>query len=69
MTEKADITTFLQEKAPGGTISCLGALLAAHELDRPPREIGEALDTLKIKIVGCQLGCFGTSKKGDHDKA
>ncbi len=66
MTKKTDCETLLKEKSRDGVISCSAALRAAGELTMSPREIGEILDTLEIKIVECQLGCFGTEK--EHKK-
>ena len=52
----------LVEKIKGqtknGRISCRQALKLASELEVSPKEIGDLLNELKIKIAGCQLGCF-----------
>lgn len=63
MKEKTDCETTLREKARDGVISCQAALKAAGDLSMSPREIGQTLDALEIKIVECQLGCFGTAKE------
>lgn len=39
-------------------ISCKDALNIANELNVSPGTVGKAADKLKIKIKGCQLGCF-----------
>ena len=62
----ADLAQRLKETADKGTIHCAGALNIAREFNVSPRDVGETLDTLKIKIVECQLGCFGTGDKKTH---
>ncbi|MFH1729968.1 MAG: hypothetical protein ABIA04_16270 [Pseudomonadota bacterium] len=39
-------------------IACKKALKIAEDLKLSEKEIGNACDTLEIKIAGCQLGCF-----------
>ncbi len=41
-----------------GKISCKQAWELADKYDFTKREMGKALNELKIKIVNCQLGCF-----------
>jgi hypothetical protein len=40
-------------------LPCAVALRIASECNVAPREIGAICDDSGIKIVGCQLGCFG----------
>ena len=40
-------------------LSCVAAFEIAGKLNVPAKDIGEAADRLKIKIVKCQLGLFG----------
>lgn len=61
---KDTIKEVLIKKAKENRISCKSALDIAEELNVSPREIGTEADLLKIKIIECQLGCFGTEKKG-----
>jgi len=49
----------LGEKGITNTIACAQALAIADELGIKPLAMGDALNRLKIKIHGCQLGCFG----------
>lgn len=42
-----------------GRIRCAAALELARRLDVDPREIGKACNAEKVKIVSCELGCFG----------
>jgi hypothetical protein len=48
----------VEKRAREGRISCKEALKLANELGVSPAEVGRAADELKIKIAGCQLGCF-----------
>ena len=60
--EQADrerIKRALVEASVKDTIDCGRALALAAEFDVPVRQVGEAADDLGIKIVRCQLGCFG----------
>lgn len=56
-----DILRELQEYIRDGMISCSQALLTAEKLKIPPRRVGAALDKESVRIVDCQLGCFGRS--------
>lgn len=44
--------------AKDGKISCPAARSIASSLGVEPRVIGNACNALKIKIYGCDLGCF-----------
>lgn len=48
----------VKKAAPDGRINCADARALAQELGVPYGLIGKAADELKIKIKGCQLGCF-----------
>ncbi len=48
----------VKEKAKDGKLSCPMARKIAKELDVPAREVGRAANELKIKLYGCELGCF-----------
>lgn len=52
------LENILKSKAKNNRVSCRTAFELASELGVTPLEVGEALNRLKIKIVGCQLGCF-----------
>jgi hypothetical protein len=39
------------------------AFEVAAKLGVPRREVGEAANELGLKIVDCQLGCFGRGRK------
>jgi hypothetical protein len=42
----------------GGRISCPVAFAAAHRMGIERIDFGKLMNLLKIKIHGCQLGCF-----------
>lgn len=48
----------VKKKAVGGKLPCAAARQIAEELGVSYRDVGEAADTLHVKITGCQLGCF-----------
>ena len=56
--EKEILVEKIKAQTKNGKISCRQALKLASELDVPSKEIGELLNELKIKVMGCQLGCF-----------
>lgn len=41
-----------------GKLPCAVAFRIAKKLKVSPRQVGDAANRLKIKISGCQLGCF-----------
>jgi hypothetical protein len=49
----------LLAEARDGSIACAQALALCERLGCRPQAVGEACDRLGIKIVACQLGCFG----------
>jgi hypothetical protein len=61
--DSAGVHPVLQEAisaaAPQGLIGCAEAFSIAAKTSRPPAEVGEALDRLRIRLVKCQLGLFG----------
>lgn len=52
---EAAIKAKLDEK---NKISCKDAFEIANEFNVSPAVIGKEINNLKIKIKGCQLGCF-----------
>lgn len=49
-----------------GRLACARAKGIARRLGVAPEEVGDTADRLGIRIVDCQLGCFG-SKKATHE--
>jgi len=56
--EKDALLQLIMENLDDGRLSCSTAYKLAAEHDLPLRLIGQACDEAKIKISGCQLGCF-----------
>ncbi len=52
------ITDIIKSEAKDNKIACKKALAIAEKNNVSPAEVGKKLNELKIKIVGCQLGCF-----------
>ena len=63
MTDKTLGDALLAE-ARDGSIACAQALALCERLGCRPQAVGEACDRLGIKIVACQLGCFGKGVTG-----
>jgi hypothetical protein len=65
-----DIDSVVARESEGtadeGRLACARALGVARRLGVAPGEIGDAANRLGVRIVDCQLGCFG-SKKATHD--
>lgn len=65
------MSTELEEKVTAslvdGQLPCPVTFQIAQALKVSPREIGETVDNLGIRIVNCQLGCFQVEKATHHD--
>ncbi len=65
------MSTELEEKITAtlvdGQLPCPVTFQIAQALKISPREIGETVDNLGIRIVNCQLGCFQVEKATHHD--
>ncbi len=48
----------IKEKSTDGKINCKDALGIAATLEISAALVGKTVDEMKIKIKGCQLGCF-----------
>ena len=44
--------------ADDGKVSCAAALQVAADLGIKRAEVGQVADEIKIKVFGCELGCF-----------
>jgi len=53
----------VRREAREGRLPCRDALALAERLGVDPRRVGEAADELGVKIVECQLGCFGWRRR------
>ena len=56
--EKGQLMEKVGTAAKDGKISCQRALGLAREIGVSPKELGDLLNEMKIKIDACQLGCF-----------
>ena len=56
--DKEKVTQKIKSLCKNGKISCKHALKLAEEEGISSREIGNLLNELKVKVMGCQLGCF-----------
>ena len=52
----------IRRRASDGQLPCAAALKLADDLGVPRRDVGEAANALGVKIVDCQLGCFGRKR-------
>jgi hypothetical protein len=58
METKEQILEKVRSASRDGKISCAQALAMARELKMSPRELGDLLDEIEVRISSCQLGCF-----------
>jgi len=56
--DKQAVTEKVKASVKEGRITCKQALGISDEEGISPAELGALLNELKIKIRGCQLGCF-----------
>ncbi|MEW6359994.1 MAG: hypothetical protein AB1696_26895 [Planctomycetota bacterium] len=54
----------VEKRCPDKRLPCGVAFQIAEELGVKPIQIGQAANKLGVKIVNCQLGCFGDKSKG-----
>jgi hypothetical protein len=61
MAEVSDreLEAAVKEAAEEGRVPCARALKLARQQGVSPRRIGKACNRAGVKIVDCQLGCFG----------
>ena len=52
-----------------GKLPCSAAFKIATKAETSPRTVGDKADELGIRIVGCQLGCFGVAKATHEELA
>ena len=57
-TAREKLVERVLEKAPDKRLSCKSAFEIAAEFDCLPVDVGKLCNELKIKICGCQIGCF-----------
>ncbi len=55
---KEQVVQKIKSNTKDNKISCKQAMKIAEEEGVTTKEIGKMLNEMKIKIMGCQLGCF-----------
>lgn len=58
MTEDQEIRELIQAKVKDGRVACKAMLELAEQTQAPSKQIGQLCNEMKIRITGCQLGCF-----------
>ncbi len=58
MTADQEIRELIQAKVKDGRVACKVLLELAEQTQTPSMELGKLCDEMKIRITGCQLGCF-----------
>jgi len=56
--KKGKLAERILEEAKEKKLPCKKAFALAEEFNCLPLEVGRLCDELKVKIIGCQLGCF-----------
>jgi hypothetical protein len=56
--ERASIIEKARRESKDGKIPCRKALRLAAEMGVSPKELGDLLNEVGIKVATCQLGCF-----------
>jgi LAO/AO transport system kinase len=56
--DKEKLTEKVKTLSKSGQISCKQALKLAEEEGISSRDLGDLLNEIKVKVMGCQLGCF-----------
>jgi hypothetical protein len=62
------IVKAIQEKSPGGALSCAIGEKISKDLKVEMAQVGITADLLEMKIKECQLGLFGWGDKPGHGK-
>jgi hypothetical protein len=58
LVTQEELCRAIRRRSAHGKVACKALLELAGKAAVPPRKIGALCDQMKIKIVGCQLGCF-----------
>jgi hypothetical protein len=58
MTSEEELRVRIEGTAVDGKIRCAEALAIARDLKVPPKQVGDTLNGMNVKIINCQLGCF-----------
>ena len=63
MSDKHDMDDEMQGLVRGNGVTCARALAYARQNNISAAEVGARLTALEIKILDCQLGCFGQHRE------
>jgi len=58
MSSSEKVIQRIMDVSKNGKISCHAAHELARDLEVSVREVGKLINTLKLKIIACELGCF-----------
>jgi len=58
MSSNEKVIQRIKDVSKSGKISCRAAHELAKELEVSVREVGKLINTLNLKIIACELGCF-----------
>ena len=58
MTDDEELREAIRREAVGGKVACKVLLELAEWQSASPKKVGKLCNQMKIKISGCQLGCF-----------
>jgi hypothetical protein len=61
-TKRKDVVEAVRRESEDGRIPCRAALAIAARLGVSAGAVGQVCNEEKIKIVNCQLGCFGAGR-------
>ncbi len=64
---KATLESEVKASLVDGYLPCNIALELARKLGVAPKAVGEVANRLEIRIINCQLGCFGLKKAVHHE--
>ncbi len=56
--DREKLEEVIKEKTKGGKLPCPLCFKIAEDFGISRKEMGKILNEMKIKISGCQLGCF-----------
>lgn len=65
----ANLEETIRTSATENRLPCPKAFEIARELKVSRREVGDAVNRLEIRLIDCQLGCFGLDKSRHTDLA
>ena len=58
MSSNEEVILRIKDVSKNGKVSCRAAHKVARDLEVSVREVGKLINTLNLKIIACELGCF-----------